>query len=98
MDFWRSPAYQDFFNYLDTQGGFYYERWGDAPVHSIAANLFLKKEQIVFFDQIGYEHNPYTHCPRDKVAWKLGKCSCDQARSFDYDEYSCLKKWDRLME
>jgi hypothetical protein len=25
MDFWRAPAYTAFFNYLDTQGGFYYE-------------------------------------------------------------------------
>lgn len=25
MDFWRSEAYQKFFNFLDTEGGFYYE-------------------------------------------------------------------------
>jgi hypothetical protein len=25
MDFWRGPAYTDFFNYLDATGGFYYE-------------------------------------------------------------------------
>lgn len=25
MDFWRSPAYQRYFDYLDAQGGFYYE-------------------------------------------------------------------------
>ncbi|KAL0948507.1 hypothetical protein HGRIS_011068 [Hohenbuehelia grisea] len=27
MDFWRGPAYQAFFEYLDKQGGFYYEVW-----------------------------------------------------------------------
>ena len=26
MDFFRSQAYRDFFNFLDEQGGFYYER------------------------------------------------------------------------
>ncbi|KAJ7723714.1 glycolipid 2-alpha-mannosyltransferase-domain-containing protein [Mycena olivaceomarginata] len=26
--------------------GFYYERWGDAPVHSIGAALFARKDQI----------------------------------------------------
>ena len=36
-----------FFEHLDKKGGFYYERWGDAPVHSIGAALFAKKEQIV---------------------------------------------------
>ena len=35
MRFWRSKAYSDFFDYLDSKGGFFYERWGDAPVHSI---------------------------------------------------------------
>lgn len=99
MDFWRGPAYTDFFNYLEEQGGFYYEvrvilslglcvalmrvqRWGDAPVHSIAAALFVKKEQIHFWDEIGYEHNPYTHCPQKEQTWKEGKCSCSQQRSF----------------
>jgi alpha 1,2-mannosyltransferase len=82
LDFWRGEAYQAYFNYLDEKGGFYYERWGDAPVHSIAAALFTAKHQIHFFDEIGYEHNPYTHCPSTKKAWQKGKCACDQARSF----------------
>lgn len=98
MEFWRGPAYTAFFEYLDQQGGFYYERWGDAPVHSIAAALFASRDQIQFFDDIGYEHNPYTHCPKNKDVWEKGRCSCDPARSFDYDGYSCMSKWDRFME
>jgi alpha 1,2-mannosyltransferase len=74
MDFWRGPAYSAFFQYLEATGGFYYEvymrfiydtriltcvqRWGDAPVHSIAAGIFLPRNQIHFFDEIGYEHPP----------------------------------------
>ncbi|KAI0824385.1 glycosyltransferase family 15 protein [Trametes gibbosa] len=96
MDFWRGEAYSKFFEHLDRAGGFYYERWGDAPVHSIAAALFLDKEQIHFFDEIGYEHNPYTHCPRGEGAWQRGKCDCDVNHSFDYDGYSCMKQWDRI--
>jgi alpha 1,2-mannosyltransferase len=58
------------------------KRWGDAPVHSIAAALFLPKDKIHFFNEIGYEHAPYTHCPRGEDKWKDGRCSCDQATSF----------------
>uniref|UniRef100_A0A0W0F940 Putative glycosyltransferase family 15 protein n=1 Tax=Moniliophthora roreri TaxID=221103 RepID=A0A0W0F940_MONRR len=47
LDLWRGEAYSKFFEFLDSKGGFYYERWGDAPVHSIGAALFAKKEQIV---------------------------------------------------
>ncbi|KAF6747525.1 alpha-1,2-mannosyltransferase [Ephemerocybe angulata] len=97
MEFWRSPAYMSFFEYLDQQGGFYYERWGDAPVHSIAAAILLPREKIHFFDEIGYEHNPYTHCPKLGTNWQDGRCSCDQAKSFDYNGYSCMAKWDKLM-
>src|SRR5271170_7250733 len=33
LDFWRGEAYMKYFETLDRAGGFYYERWGDAPVH-----------------------------------------------------------------
>lgn len=32
MDFWRSEPYTKYFETLDNTGGFFYERWGDAPV------------------------------------------------------------------
>ncbi|KAI0086054.1 glycosyltransferase family 15 protein [Irpex rosettiformis] len=96
MNFWRGEAYSKYFDYLDATGGFYYERWGDAPVHSIAAALFLRKDQIHFFNDIGYEHNPYTHCPRGDDVWAQNKCACDKGRNFDYDGYSCMRQWDRI--
>lgn len=105
MDFWRGEAYSQFFDYLDSTGGFYYEvrlvqstfmfasihsftdrhwiqRWGDAPVHSMGVALFARKDQIHFFDNIGYEHAPYTHCPRGEGAWERGKCACNPSSSF----------------
>ncbi|KAI0919620.1 hypothetical protein AcW1_003175 [Taiwanofungus camphoratus] len=98
MDFWRGDAYSDFFNYLDTKGGFYYERWGDAPVHSIAASLFLRKDQVHFFDEIGYEHHPFTHCPHGPGVHKKKQCTCRGWRSFDYMGYSCMRQWERIFK
>lgn len=49
LDFFRSKAYDDYFNHLDHVGGFFYERWGDAPVHSIALGLFEDKEKIHWY-------------------------------------------------
>ena len=51
-------------------------------MHSIAAALFLDKSRIHLFGDIGYEHNPYVHCPTDAGAYERGKCACDQKRSF----------------
>lgn len=63
LKFWRSQPYMDFFTHLDKLGGFYYERWGDAPVHSIGAALFANKSQIHFFEDIGYRHEPFQVSP-----------------------------------
>lgn len=46
MEFWRSKPYEEYFEHLDRAGGFFYERWGDAPVHSIALGLFEDKSKI----------------------------------------------------
>ncbi|TDL29878.1 glycosyltransferase family 15 protein [Rickenella mellea] len=95
LDFWRSEPYSKFFDFLDEKGGFYYERWGDAPVHSIGVALFAWKDQIHFFEDIGYRHGPYQHCPQGD-SHKRGKCWCSPSENFDYDGYSCLKKYDEL--
>ncbi|TIB81130.1 hypothetical protein E3Q22_01358 [Wallemia mellicola] len=81
LNLWRSPAYRAFFDYLDKAGGFYYERWGDAPVHSIAAALFSRPDQIHFFEDIGYRHEPFQHCPQGDAA--VGRCYCDPGDNFD---------------
>jgi len=95
LDLWRSEAYIKFFEFLDEKGGFYYERWGDAPVHSIGAALFARKDQIHFFNDIGYRHEPFQHCPQGE-AHKRGKCWCDSNQNFDYEWYSCLNKYEKM--
>jgi len=97
LDLWRGEAYSKFFDFLDEKGGFYYERWGDAPVHSIGAALFAKKEQLKFFEDIGYRHEPFQHCPQG-AAHAKGKCWCDEKQNFDYEWYSCLNKYDALFK
>lgn len=49
LDFWRSKKYQEYFDHLDQAGGFFYERWGDAPVHSVALGLFEDNSKIHWY-------------------------------------------------
>lgn len=63
LEFWRGKAYEEYFDHLDRAGGFFYERWGDAPVHSIALGLFEDKRKIHWFKDIGYQHIPFFNCP-----------------------------------
>ncbi|CAO0794216.1 unnamed protein product [Mucor circinelloides] len=97
LNLWRTPQYRDFFNYLDQTGNFFYERWGDAPVHSLAAGLFLQTDEVHYFEDIGYQHDLYRHCPSKESG--LG-CRCDcpvgtNEKSIDHDKNydTCLPVW-----
>lgn len=92
LEFWRSKAYQDYFDYLDKSGGFFYERWGDAPVHSIAAALFLDKDELHFFDGIGYYHPAFQSCPVEPEIRDQNQCICDPKLDQTwYDYYFCTR-------
>ncbi|GAA5971693.1 hypothetical protein JCM11641_000687 [Rhodosporidiobolus odoratus] len=95
LDLWRSEAYRAYFDYLDKAGGFFYERWGDAPVHSIAAGLFLKPEEFHFFQDIGYRHEPFQHCPQPGQG---SRCTCNpkQEENFEFHGYSCTPNFKEL--
>ena len=57
MDFFRGKAYDEYFQHLDRAGGFFYERWGDAPVHSIGLGLFEQASKIHWYVSVP-EHSP----------------------------------------
>lgn len=92
FEFLRSKQYQAYFEYLDQANGFFLERWGDAPVHSLAAAMLLNKSQVHHFQDIGYRHNSFTHCP----ARLRNNCACDAMKSVDFHTPSfgvCHKRW-----
>lgn len=93
MDFFRGEAYTNWFNALDEAGGFYYERWGDAPVHSIGVGLFADKSKVHWFRDIGYRHPPYQHCPTSD---KCGGCKAGVFTEFDdVQDQNCNPHWIR---
>ncbi|RKP35264.1 nucleotide-diphospho-sugar transferase [Dimargaris cristalligena] len=95
LAFFRSEQYLSYFNHLDRAGGFYYERWGDAPVHSLAATMFLRRDQIHWFQDIGYVHASYENCPSDPVI-NSEKCTCNPRRSVDRVSFSCTREFMHL--
>lgn len=58
-----SPEYKSYYQFLENSNGFFTERWGDAPIHSLAAGMFLSLDQIHYFRDIGYKHSTLGHCP-----------------------------------
>lgn len=101
LDFFRGEAYGAFFDHLDKAGGFYYERWGDAPVHLIGVSMLLDRDAVHHFEDIGYYHAPYMSCPQPSDIFKAKRCICrhqDQDGmkvGMDVLSPSCLARWWR---
>ncbi len=93
LSFWNSQKYIDYFNYLDLNGGLYYERWDDARIHSLALSFLMPKEKFHFFDDIGYFHNPLYNCPADKDIFIEKKCRCDRSRDVTWTGGSCISSF-----
>ncbi|KAJ2773406.1 alpha-1,2-mannosyltransferase ktr1 [Coemansia nantahalensis] len=94
LSLYRSAAYESYFQHLDRAGGFFYERWGDAPVHSFAAALLLRKEQIHWFEDIGYSHPGITHCP-DKPEM-AARCVCGDGVPYMYGRSLCKRRFGEV--
>ena len=92
LDFLRAEPYERYMDYLESKGGFYYERWGDAPVRSLALGLFADKSQIHWFRDIGYNHFPYTNCPNSAKC--DSKCTAGYFTPWDNLEIeNCQANW-----
>lgn len=70
---------------------------GAMPVHSLAAGLFLDTNQIHYFEDFGYQHDLYRHCPSEQS--QLGcRCDCpagtnDQSIGHEQNWDTCLPNW-----
>lgn len=101
LDFFRSEAYDTYFRFLDSTGGFFYERWGDAPVHLIALALLADRDAIHHFEDIGYYHAPLLLCPMSLGVRAQKRCVCKLVeldgkmsdKGIDVELQSCLPRW-----
>ncbi|CAO2651941.1 Nn.00g002240.m01.CDS01 [Neocucurbitaria sp. VM-36] len=93
LDWFRSKEYNDFFELMDRSGGFWMERWGDAPIHSLAAGALLGPEDIHYFRDMGYRHTTIQHCPANAPARQLQrspyleKTTLDEKKRLEEDKY-----------
>ena len=73
LNFFRGEANEKYFDWLDRGGGFYYERFGDAPIHTLSVAMFVPKSEIWFFRDIGYQHdiNRYVAAPFPSRRFKI---------------------------
>lgn len=63
LRFWRSKPYEEYFQHLDATGNFFYERTGDAPVHSIGKRHSLSFAKARADPYESLPQRPHSSCP-----------------------------------
>jgi len=102
LDWFRSKEYNDFFNMMDRSGGFWMERWGDAPIHSLAAGALLSPRDLHYFRDFGYRHTTIQHCPANAPTRQgkrepfLDQMIASEKKRIEEDEY--WEDYDREKE
>jgi mannosyltransferase len=102
LSWFRSKEYNDFFQMMDRSGGFWMERWGDAPIHSLAAGALLGVKDIHYFRDIGYRHTTIAHCPANAPMRQLPRepylelTTKDERKRKEEDDY--WADWDEEKE
>ncbi|KAL5598701.1 hypothetical protein BROUX41_003386 [Berkeleyomyces rouxiae] len=102
LDWFRSKEYEEFFQTMDRSGGFWMERWGDAPIHSLAAGALLGVKDVHYFRDIGYRHTTIQHCPANAPSRQLPRekwleeTTLDERRRIEEDDY--FEHWDAEQE
>jgi alpha 1,2-mannosyltransferase len=107
LNFFRSNVgNRAYFEYLDKVGGFYYSRWGDAPVHTLSLAMFVPKERVWWFGDIGYQHDiarwyppdspfsafspPHTRHDEEGPSWPGGRCTCAPTTNINENFYKLV--------
>ncbi len=93
---WRSDDYVSYFEYLDKRGGFFYERWTDASVHSFYLFSQVSLTKLHHFADIGYGHEGRFNWPAtDSV-----RSSCRQQPEKSkrlMSHHACLAVWNSMI-
>lgn len=109
INFFKSKPFIELFKRLDKDGGFYYHGWSASSVTTLAINLLLKRDQIYFFDNIGFQLSSHSltssssqlpsisrnfyNCPIDDATYREFNCQCDQGLDFTFMKDSCTAKF-----
>ncbi|CAD7957342.1 unnamed protein product [Amoebophrya sp. A120] len=73
LSWFQSPVYQDYFQFLDSMGGFWLYRWGDHGIRTIAIALHLGEEFLAKLN-VPYSHQSACVCPEDPARGRPMKC------------------------
>jgi hypothetical protein len=61
VSIWKTQLWRDYLGSIESSGGIYLKRWGDAPIHTIYVLLGVPLSRIHAFVDIAYRHDPFAN-------------------------------------
>ncbi|KAK3814031.1 MAG: nucleotide-diphospho-sugar transferase [Benniella sp.] len=89
VGFFRSAAYQTYFDLIDQEGLFYYEKWDDGVAMTIGLSLLLRRTDTLFLEPLGWRHGSAAYCPDQH-------CPCNPQLNNLPLHLSCTPFWKGL--
>lgn len=102
VDIFTSKIYKELYDHIEESGGFWQERWGDAPVRLLALAMMLNVNELHYFRDIGYQHSDLAHCPINDDGLENGakvgcRCKCPRRlKDFEDREKQLYQKWRKI--
>lgn len=62
-------------------------------MHTLAAGALLERSQIHQFNEIGYKHDDWEHCPAE--AELRAACDCDPAADVNRQQWGALREFQQ---
>ena len=56
VSLWLSGGYRQYIEHIDSVGGIFFHRWGDAPIKTIAVTICVPSNKVYKFTDIWYKH------------------------------------------
>ncbi|ODV84863.1 glycosyltransferase family 15 protein, partial [[Candida] arabinofermentans NRRL YB-2248] len=99
LEFYKSKEYKQLYDFMDDTNGFFYERWTDYSIKTLAISTFVPKDKIFWLDSTGY-HDALDRisCPYNLQTKLDYKCYCNDKNDYSFSRYSCMRRFFDIME
>ncbi|OMH83415.1 O-glycoside alpha-1,2-mannosyltransferase-like protein [Zancudomyces culisetae] len=95
-NFLRSSEYDSFMSAIDESGGIFKENWSIDGVRTALISTILKKNDVRWFEEIGYTDDDIRHCPKPHgMALKCVFCKWNKDGPY---KSNCYKKFQNLTD
>lgn len=93
VDVWTHPLWRAYIGDIERSGKIFLERWGDAPIHTLAVSMIFGLNEIHRFSDIGYRHDPFVRqLPAGLPKPDMNPLREDDLTCVFYDQWVCTPR------